>query len=118
MTTAHFATHRSRLVSVAVLVGSLLAGSLAVAPVASAREEGSAIVVKYGDLDLSTTEGVTTLYKRISTAAHWVCPYDDARELALKAVNQSCRKASIERAVRSIHNAELASILDEHAKRG
>ena len=117
MTTATFATNRTRLARIAVLVGSVLAGSLAVAPVASAQEAPS-LVVQYGDLDLSTTEGVQTLYKRITSAAHLVCPYDNARELAFKAVAQSCRADTIQRAVRSIHNAELAAISDGHFKRG
>jgi UrcA family protein len=117
MTTATTAATRAPLASVAVLVGSLFAGSLAAAPVVSAQEVPS-IVVKYGDLDLSTTDGVTTLYKRITAASHSVCPYEDARELTFKAINQSCREASVERAVRSIHNTELAAIRDEHARRG
>jgi UrcA family protein len=117
MTTATLANNRSRLASVAVLVGSLLAGSLAVAPVVSAQETPS-IVVKYSDLDLSTSDGARTLYKRITAAASMVCPYQDARELNFKAIGQSCREAAIEHAVRSIHNTELAAIRDEHAKRG
>jgi len=118
MTTATFATNSSRSVArIAVLVGSLLAGSLAVAPVVSAQEAPS-IVVKYSDLDLSTTEGATTLYKRIKAAASLVCPYGNARELSFKAVGASCRADAIERAVRSIHNTELAAVHDEHTRRG
>ena len=121
MTTATLATlannKGTRFARVAVLVGSLLAGSFAVAPVVSAQEAPN-IVVKYSDLDLSTSEGARTLYKRITAAARMVCPYQDSRELALQAVGRSCREASIERAVRSIHNGELAAIRDEHAKRG
>jgi UrcA family protein len=117
MTTATLANNRSRFASVAVLVGSLLAGSLAAAPVVSAQEAPS-IVVKYSDLDLSTSDGARTLYKRIRAAANMVCPYGDARELTLKAIGQSCRADAIERAVRTIHNTELAAIRDEHAKRG
>jgi UrcA family protein len=121
MTTATRTTRANnkgtRLAPVAVLVGSLFAGSFAVAPVVSAQEAPS-IVVKYSDLDLSTSDGVRTLYKRITAAASVVCPYEDARQLAFKAINQSCRDAAVQRAVRSIHNAELAAISDQHAKRG
>jgi UrcA family protein len=117
MTTATFATNSTRFGRIAVLVGSLLAGSFAVAPVVSAQEVPS-IVVQYSDLDLSTTDGVQTLYKRITAAAREVCPYSNARELNFKAIGQSCRDAAIERAVRSVHNTELAAIRDEHAKRG
>lgn len=121
MTTATFATvannKRSRLAPVAMLVGSLFAGSFAVAPVVSAQEAPS-IVVKYSDLDLSTSDGVSTLYKRITAAASAVCPYQGERELGLKSIGQACRDAAVEHAVRSIHNAELAAIRDEHAKRG
>ena len=117
MTTATLSSNTTRFTRIAVLVGSLLAGSIAVAPVVSAQEAPS-IVVKYSDLDLSTSDGARTLYKRISAAASVVCPYTDARELNLKAIGQSCREAAIEQAVRSIHNTELAAIRDEHAKRG
>ena len=121
MTTATFTTRAAnkgtRLAPVAVLVGSLFAGSFAVAPVVSAQEAPS-VVVKYNDLDLSTSDGVRTLYKRITAAASVVCPYENARELAFKAIGQSCRNDAVERAVRSIHNAELAALRDEHAKRG
>jgi UrcA family protein len=116
MTTATFATHRARF-GLAVLVGSLLAGSLAVAQAQTTQDE-PAVVVKYADLDLSTTAGVTALYKRIANAARMVCPYQDARELTLQAIGNACREASIARAVRSVHNAELAALQNAHAKRG
>ena len=117
MNTATFATNSARLGRIAVLVGSLLAGSLAVAPVVSAQEAPS-IVVKYSDLDLSTSDGATKLYQRINAAASMVCPYQNARELTFKAIGASCRAEAVERAVRSIHNTELAAIHDEHTRRG
>ena len=117
MTTATPATNRTRFAPVALLVGSLLAGSFAVAPVVSAQEFPS-IVVKYSDLDLSTSDGARTLYKRITAAASLVCPYQDARDLTSKAIGKSCRETAIEHAVRSIHNTELAAVRDEHTKRG
>jgi len=117
MTTATLATTRTRFAPVAVLVGSLLAGSFAVAPVVSAQE-APAIVVKYGDLDLSTSDGARALYERITAAARLVCPNEDSRELVLQSFNRSCREAAIERAVRSVHNTELAAVRNEHAKRG
>jgi UrcA family protein len=102
---------------VAVLAVSLLAGSLGVAHAAPAQDAPQ-VVVSYGDLDLSSGEGVRELYKRISAAAREVCPYPDARELGLAMVNRSCRDAAISRAVREVKSPQLVALRAEHVKHG
>ena len=102
---------------VAVLAVSLLAGSLGVAHAAPAQDVPH-VVVSYGDLDLSSSEGVRELYQRIASAATRVCPYADSRELAQTMVYRSCRDAAISRAVREVKSPQLAALRAEHTKRG
>ncbi len=118
MTSATLESNRNRARRIAMLVGGLLAGSLGVAQAATAYGEPPSVVVSYSDLDLSTTAGAQTLYTRISRAAHEICPFEDAVEPARAAKNHACREAAIERAVRSINNAQLAAVRTEHVKRG
>jgi len=101
----------------AVLAAGLLAGSLGVAH-AAPPQDLPRVVVSYGDLDLSSGEGVSELYKRISTAAREVCPYPNARELGQVIVNRSCRNAAISRAVGEVKSPQLVALRAEHVKRG
>ena len=76
------------------------------------------VVVRYGDLDLSTTDGANVLYQRISVAARQVCPFEDSRALVADGKNRACREAAIERAVNAVNNPQLAAVRSEHVKRG
>jgi UrcA family protein len=118
MTRAPFESNRNKTVRIAMLVGCLLAGSFGVAQAATPADDVPKVVVSYSDLDLSTTEGARVLYKRISFAAQQVCPYQDDKALARVAVNHACREAAIERAVNSVHSAQLAAVRSERVKRG
>jgi UrcA family protein len=118
MTRATFESNRNKTGRIAMLIGCLLAGSLGVAQAATPADEVPKVVVSYSDLDLSTTEGARTLYRRISIAAQEVCPFQDALDLSRRAKNHACREAAIERAVSSVNNAQLATVRTEHVKRG
>jgi UrcA family protein len=118
MTFAPFESNRNKTGRVAMLVGCLLAGSLGVTQAATPAGEVPKIVVSYSDLDLSTTAGARTLYRRISFAAQQVCPFQDEVELSRRAKNHACREEAIERAVRSVNSAQLAAVRTEHVKRG
>jgi UrcA family protein len=118
MNCATFESNRNKTGRIAMLVGCLLAGSLGVAQAATPADEVPKVVVSYGDLDLSTTEGARTLYKRISFAAQQVCPYQDDKALSRVAINHACREAAIERAVNSVNSAKLAAVRSERVKRG
>ena len=118
MTCATFESNRNKTGRIAMLAGCLLAGSLGVAQAATPAGEVPKVIVSYSDLDLSTTEGARTLYKRISIAAQEVCPFQDTVELSRKAKNHACREAAIERAVSSVNSTQLAAVRSEHVKRG
>jgi UrcA family protein len=114
MTVATFPSGPTRTGRIAVLTASVLAGAFGVAH--AAAPDIPTMVVKYGDLDLSTQDGTRALYKRIAFAAAQVCPAVDSRDLARNAHAQVCRDAAIARAVRDVNSPQLAALYD--AKRG
>jgi len=118
MTSATFVSNRNKTPRIAMLVGCLLAGALGVAQAATPSADIPRVVVSYADLDVSTTDGARELYKRISVAAHKVCPFEDAIEPSRIAMNNSCRAAAVERAVDSVNSTQLAAVWTERAKRG
>jgi UrcA family protein len=118
MTFVTFPSTRNKTARIAMLVGCLLAGSLGVAQAATPADDAPKVVVSYDDLDLSTTDGATALYKRISVAAHKVCPFEDSVHPLQVAVNNSCRSAAIARAVGAVNNAKLAAVWTKHVNRG
>ena len=117
----NFATVNSRLPRIgraAMCAAVLLVGSLGVAQAATASDEVPSLVVRYGDLDLSTDAGVRALSRRLSTAAHQVCPFEDSKSPAQMAYNSTCRAEAIARAVHDINSPHLAALEAGHAKRG
>jgi UrcA family protein len=118
MTFVTFQPTRNKTARIAMLLGCLLAGSLGVAQAAAPAADVPTVVVSYSDLDLSTTDGANALYKRISVAAHKVCPYEDTVHPLQVAMNNSCRSAAIARAVSTLNNAKLAAVWTEHVNRG
>ena len=79
--------------------------------IAAAGMETRSSVVKYGDLNLSNTQGATTLYRRIVAAAHEVCSYSntDRNFLVSGNVNKCIHKA-IADAVTKVGRPELIAI--------
>ena len=118
MTFVTFQSTHNKTARIAMLLGCLLAGSFGVAQAAAPADEVPRVVVSFGDLDLSTTDGANALYKRISAAAHKVCPFEDSVHPLQVAQNNSCRSAAIARAVGSVNNAKLAAVWTAHANRG
>jgi UrcA family protein len=117
----NFATIKSNRVAlgrIAMLVGCLLVGSVGAAQAATPVPAVPTVVVRYGDLDLSTAEGTRVLYQRISVAAHQVCPVLITKDLALVGKNRACREAAIERAVNAVNTPELVAMRSEYVKRG
>lgn len=102
--------------SLSVLVALCAAASIGGASDLQAAEPdsnvGSSIRVSYADLDLATTEGVETLYRRIEQAARLVCKPHGVRLSAIVQREYSkCLDASMAAAGLSVGNARLASML-------
>ena len=68
-------------------------------------------VVKFADLNLDSSVGASTLYRRIKSAADRVCGGPvDVRELSFAAHVNSCKERAIEGAVKSVNSSVLTSL--------
>jgi UrcA family protein len=77
-------------------VGSLMAGFLCVVSGLATAGQPTGIVVPYGDLDLNTPRGVTTMYARLEAAAKTTCTAHEgtwSRDLVTLCVDDSVRRA-------------------------
>jgi UrcA family protein len=75
--------------------------------------EPASIKVRFGDLDLSTTTGAQTLYRRIAAAASEVCGYE-GRGLTEVAVWNSCYRGAIADAVTKVNSPLLTAVHTGH----
>jgi UrcA family protein len=101
-----------------VLAGCLLAIASGMAHAAPATDEVPAVTVKYSDLNLTTDEGASRLYTRITGAARDVCPDSSPRELKAFADSKACQAAAIARAVHEVHSPRLAAVYSAHTNQG
>ncbi|HWW20471.1 MAG TPA: UrcA family protein [Steroidobacteraceae bacterium] len=99
----------------------LAAGLLAVTATASATagildrgDQPPSVTVRYDDLNLSTRDGRTVLYRRLQRAAGQVCPSVDSADLGQIARAQHCQVAAVQRAVRQIGGPMVAQLQAEH----
>lgn len=76
------------------------------------------VAVKYGDLDISTDAGARALYARLGIAAKRVCPDAGSRDLRTFQLVQACRHQAVDRAVRNLDSAALASVHSQHVTTG
>jgi len=76
------------------------------------------VTVRYDDLNLATSAGVDTLYRRISSAARAVCSDENSHDLAIVAANRLCRENAVAQAVREVNNPQLALVHAARASRG
>jgi UrcA family protein len=87
---------------------ALFAGSLsAIAAAAQFSDQVPTQVVQFADLDVSSSEGATMLYRRIRGAARAVCESVDARTLEAKIPRHGCEDQAVERAVAQVHAPAL-----------
>jgi UrcA family protein len=118
MTSATVNSNRSTGHFAVLAAACLLTGSLGVAQASTPANDVPSVVVSYNDLDLSSADGVRTLYRRISFAARQVCPADDSMQPERIAMAYNCRQAAIARAVSAVHSPQLAALSAEHGKHG
>jgi UrcA family protein len=67
-------------------------------------------VVSYKDLDMSTTQGGQTLYKRIRFAADQVCGKSEAHSLHDKMLAETCFDRAVSQAVAQVNNPMLTQV--------
>jgi UrcA family protein len=97
----------------AALVG-LLAFGAAAAQVSASDLQGPDVVVRFGDLDLSTRSGAETLYSRIQRAAAQVCRPTDSAVLVMHTASLQCRNELVARTVASVRSPQLAAVHESH----
>jgi UrcA family protein len=74
--------------------------------------------VRYGDLNLNTSAGISVLYKRIRYAAEEVCGDAKWRGLAAAAAAKACVDHAVYVSVRSVNNANLTKEYESHIGNG
>jgi UrcA family protein len=95
------------------IVGLMVLGA-ATAQVSAADRLGPDVVVRYGDLNLSTTTGAETLYARIQRAAAQVCRPSDSLQLTLHTGYLRCQNELVARTVASVRSPQLAAVYESH----
>lgn len=77
------------------LFASLGTSAIVAVPASAGTYEPFASEVRYGDLNLTTDEGVAQLQRRIGNAARKECGYADARDINASQAVAACRRAAI-----------------------
>src|ERR1700676_2816045 len=83
-------SRRSLRAGIAVIAACIVAAAAAAADAATPSADVPSITVRYADLDLTTEQGAHNLYRRIQSAARFVCPSADLRDLKGSASSRSC----------------------------
>jgi UrcA family protein len=88
-----------------------VAAALAFSAVASAStvRELPSVVVKYGDLNLDSADGIAALHTRLSKAARQVCSQLDSRVLGLREQYDICVSDAVSQSVARVDNPRLTS---------
>jgi UrcA family protein len=105
------------ILAAATLIG--ITGMLSAANASDQRPKGELLSekVSFADLNLNTTQGVDSLYRRISSAAGRVCASSESRESALMTVWRHCMDQAISSAVDKINNPALTAIANARTGR-
>jgi UrcA family protein len=108
---------RLTLLAVSLGIGAALSGF---AQAGTPGTDAASVKVAYGDLDLATTEGTSTLYGRLVAAARTVCDASgvDNRDLHAVALERSCERRAISHAVADVHSPQLAALVSARVRHG
>lgn len=97
--------------NVAVAALTVLASLIAMESASAGVSDGDApsVTVRYGDLNLTSQEGIARLYRRIGSAAAVVCSARDGRDLMRKTLWHDCYNHAVANAVHAVHNETLSA---------
>ena len=107
MTTSIRSTRARGLIATAILT-TLISGFSAVCGAAVADVPQA--IVKFADLDVSTTGGAAALFNRIRYASEGVCSPLDHGDLASKFRQKQCVKQAIQGAVAKVNQPALSAV--------
>jgi UrcA family protein len=96
------------------LAASLLAATASAGAVYGWSDQPPSVTVRYGDLNLASADGRSSLYRRLRQAAQQVCPDADASDMGRFARSQACQIQAVQRALRSIGGPVVAQLQVEH----
>jgi UrcA family protein len=106
--------------SIRRFVASAIIGTLAIGIAAVSLADDSQgvrkMTVKFGDLNLSTSEGAAELYTRIRTAAKIVCAPDYYAPWPFGTGAADCVNKAVTDAVKKVNRAELIAVYNQHNK--
>jgi UrcA family protein len=94
----------------AVTIFAALTCGIATASFASDSSNPLQVKVKYGDLNVSSTAGATTLYTRIRLAAETVCHPFNSRDFASQKLFAACVHTAMSNAVNEVDQPTLSAI--------
>jgi UrcA family protein len=94
----------------AATIFAALTCSIATVSFASDSADPLQVKVKYGDLNVSSTAGATTLYNRIRVAAQGVCHPLNNRDLASQKLFAACVHKAMSHAVNEVDQPTLSAI--------
>lgn len=108
MTTSIQFPHPRALIATSVL--AVLVSSFATVCSAADPTDAPKAIVKYGDLDISTSQGAVVLYSRIRSASEGLCAPLDGRDLVSKFHVKACVQQGIEGAVAKVNRPALSAL--------
>jgi UrcA family protein len=89
----------------ALFAGAALASDAA----ADGDQAARSVAVRYGDVNLASVAGATTLYQRIQGAARFVCGEQD-RSLVAQHAWKQCYQSAVAEAVARVNNPTLTAV--------
>jgi UrcA family protein len=113
MRSGHATEHIMNKLLTTLAAGLALSGSAA----ASTRDDVPNVVVRYGDLNLDSREGVARLHARLSSAARTVCSAFDSRILGVRKQYDSCISGALTQSIDAIGNENLRNFHRQGVRR-
>ena len=99
----------ARMVGVAALTVLPSLVAIESASAGAISEDAPSVKVRYGDLNLTSQEGIASLYRRIRYAAGVVCSALDGRDPMRETLWHDCYNHAVANAVLAVHNETLSA---------
>jgi UrcA family protein len=76
---------------------------------AAPPQDPPAVIVRFSDLDLTHSQGVTVLYQRLKNAAETVCALQNGRDLGSQTRYKMCWRSALGTAVAKVDQPALTA---------